>query len=54
MKARYCPCRGVKRGRESFDIGFVCALDIGGLAMNIRYQVELNQEERDQLAIMPS
>ena len=54
MKARYCPCRGVKRGRESCDIGFVCALGIGGLAMDIRYRVELNQKERDQLTSMLS
>jgi transposase len=54
MKARYCPCRGVKRGRESFGIGFVCALGSGGTAMNIRYRVELNQEERDQLSKMLS
>ena len=46
--------RGVKRGRESFDTGFVCALSIGGLAMNIRYRVALNQEERDQPARMRS
>src|SRR6201993_3362845 len=54
MKARYCPCLGVKRDRESFDIGFVCALGIGGMAMNVRYRVELNQEERDQLHKMLS
>src|ERR1700756_2649002 len=54
MKARYCPCLGVKRDRESFDIGFVCALGIGGMTMNVRYRVELNQEERDQLHKMLS
>src|SRR5246500_5625367 len=54
MKARYCPCLGVKRDRESFDIGFVCALGIGGMAVNVRYRVELNQEERDQLHKMLS
>src|SRR6187455_693716 len=54
MKARYCPCLGVKRDRESFDIGFVCALGVGGTAMNVRYRVELHQEERDQLARMLS
>src|SRR5487761_1331989 len=54
MKARYCPCLGVKRDRESFDIGFVCALGFGGTAMNVRYRVELNQEERDQLTRMLS
>src|SRR5690349_7619840 len=54
MKARYCPCLGVKRDRESFDIGFVCALGVGGTVMNVRYRVELHQEERDQLARMLS
>src|SRR5438067_10031865 len=54
MKARYCPCLGVKRDRESFDIGFVCALGIGGTAVNVRYRVELNEEERDQLHKMLS
>ena len=54
MNARYCPCFGVKRDRESFDIGFVCALGIGGTAVNVRYRVELNQEERDQLHKMLS
>jgi transposase len=54
MKARYCACLGVKRDRESFDIGFVCALGIGGTAVNVRYRVGLNQEERDQLHKMLS
>jgi transposase len=54
MKARYCPCLGVKWDRESFDIGFVCALGVGGTVMNVRYRVELHQEERDQLARMLS
>src|SRR6187397_2242340 len=53
-EGRYCPCLGVKRDRESFDIGFVCALGVGGTAMNVRYRVELHQEERDQLARMLS
>ncbi len=52
MKARYY--RGVKWGRESFAIGFVCTLGIGGTVMNVRYQVELSQEERNQLSKMLS
>jgi transposase len=42
-----------KRDRES-GIGFVCALGVGGTRMNVRYRVELGQEERDQLRRMLS
>jgi len=54
MKARYCPCRGVKGDRESSRIGLDCRLGIGGTVVNIRYRVELSEDERGQLTKMLS
>src|ERR1700687_1560929 len=54
MNARYWPCLGVKTGRESSFARFIVALDSGGLAMNIRYRVELSEAERAQLAALLS
>src|ERR1700739_564621 len=53
MKARYCPCLVVKLG-ESRRPGFISALGNGGIAMNVRYRVELNQAEREQLTALLS
>src|SRR5271166_1136790 len=59
MKAKYCPCLGVKLGapggRQTPGIGFICyALTLGGAAMNVRYRVELNQSERDEVTALLS
>src|SRR5277367_3661901 len=54
MKARYCPCLGVKIGCESPAARFIVALESGGPAMNIRYRVELNEGERAQLTALLS
>lgn len=42
----------MKRAREPFGIGSVCALEVGGTAMNVRYRVTLDQDERNQLTGM--
>src|SRR5438132_9801208 len=48
MNARYWPCLGVKSGRES-AARFIVVLTSRGSAMNIRYRVDLSDEERAQL-----
>ncbi len=53
MNARYCPCFGVNSGGDS-AARFIVALDNGGSRMNIRYRVDLNEEERAQLTAMLS
>jgi hypothetical protein len=51
MNARYWPCFGVKTGRES-AARFIVALNSGGSTVNIRYRVDLSDEERAQLAAL--
>src|SRR4028119_250565 len=54
MKARYCPCRGVKPGRSSGEVVSISSPRCAGHAMNIRFRVELSEAERDALAAMLS
>src|SRR5258708_8380756 len=51
MNARYWPCLGVKSGRES-AARFIVVLTSRGSAMNIRYRVDLSDEERAQLTAL--
>src|SRR5215210_339595 len=52
MKARYCPCRGVKPGRSSGQVMSISSPRCAGDAMNIRFRVELSEAERDALTAM--
>src|ERR671920_1464846 len=54
MKARYCPCRGVKPGRSSGEVVSISSPRCAGDAMNIRFRVELSEAERDALTAMLS
>src|SRR3954447_27055254 len=58
MKAKYCPCLGVKRGAQAGRILQACdssvVPSIEGAAMNVRYRVDLSQAERDQLSALLS
>src|SRR3954464_8723964 len=54
MKARYCPCRGVKPGRSSGQVVSISSPRCAGDAMNIRFRVELSEAERDALTAMLS
>src|SRR3954469_18989591 len=54
MKARYCPCRGGKPGRSSGQVVSISSPRCAGDAMNIRFQVELSEAERDALTAMLS
>src|SRR3954464_8052764 len=54
MKARYCPCRGVKPGRSSGEVVSISSPRCGGDAMNIRFRVELSEAERNELTAMLS
>src|SRR5829696_8621383 len=54
MKARYCPCRGVKPGRSSGEVASISSPRCAGDAMNIRFRVELSEAERDALTAMLS
>src|SRR5215469_5548616 len=59
MYARYCPCLGVKVFAERLTpaIRFSCSSlppASRGARMNIRYRVELNQTERDELKALLS
>src|ERR687890_1043496 len=54
MKARYCPCRGVKPGRSSGEVVSISSPRCAGDAMNIRFRVELSEVERNELTTMLS
>src|SRR4051794_40011013 len=54
MKARYCPCRGVKPGRSSGEVVSISSPRCAGDAMNIRFRVELSEVERNELTAMLS
>src|SRR5918993_1450349 len=54
MKARYCPCRGVRPGRSSGQVVSISSPRCAGDAMNIRFRVELSEAERDALTAMLS
>src|SRR3954449_8349930 len=54
VKARYCPCRGVKPGRSSGEVVSISSPRCGGDAMNIRFRVELSEAERNELTAMLS
>src|SRR5829696_6562656 len=54
MKARYCPCRGVKPGRSSGQVVSISSPRCAGDAMNIRFWVELSELERNELTAMLS
>src|SRR5918998_6083850 len=54
MKARYCPCRGVKLGRSSGAVVSISSPRCAGDAMNIRFRVELSEAERNELTAMLS
>ena len=51
MKARYCPCLGVKRGSDCdiVAVGRLSVLWAGEAWMNIRYHVDLSEAERAEL-----
>src|SRR3954468_17297512 len=53
MKARYWPFIGVNTGRD-LPAPFIVGLDGGGLAMNIRYRVDLDDAEHAQLTALLS
>src|SRR4051794_35326136 len=54
MKARYCPCRGVKLGRPSGGGVSISSPRCAGGGVNIRYRVELSEAERNALTAMLS
>src|SRR3954471_16845871 len=49
MKARYCPCLGVKRGSVWDIVAVVGALDVEETRMTVRYRVDLSEAERTEL-----
>src|SRR3982751_6102207 len=54
MKARYCPCRGVKPGRSSGEVVSISSPRCAGDAMNIHFRVALSEAERNELTAMLS
>ena len=54
MKARYCPCLGVKPGASEATSfrhvdSSVVPSNLEEAPMNVRYRVDLSQAEREQL-----
>src|SRR5215213_7469920 len=49
MKARYCPCRGVKPGRSSGQVLSISRPRCTGEAMHIRFRGGISEAERDAL-----
>src|SRR6195952_4417808 len=54
MKARYCPCLSEKAGWASVLFWFIPAAIQIGAAMNVKYRVDLDQGEREQLRVLSS
>src|SRR6202166_3694941 len=58
MKARYCPCLGVRpgweAGRHSRHLIHLLCPQPRGAPMNVRYRVALSQDERDELTALLS
>src|SRR3954463_3084815 len=54
MKARYCPCLSEKAGGRRFCSGSSLLPSRSGAAMNVKYRVDLDQGEREQLRVLSS